>query len=224
MSMFQRILVWVSAIALLIFVFVIHKSVSTLKTTVQGHTTALNKPVIVAEIFPGVPAAFAERWSTATQGTGLTSQDHLWLTLYLTNSGQSQGRGIAANLALLPAISAIYPDSGALVGNPVVVAEGTGQTRVTFSFLSLAPGNAHTVFIALRPDNLTGPPYEGPAQHQWVAQHRAHWVQFTVTAEEQTTFVQYGFASPLSDRQAASRPAGASTSPGARQSAARSTP
>jgi hypothetical protein len=90
MSMLQRILVWVSAIALVIFVFVIHKSASTLKTTVQGHTTTLNKPVIVAEVFPGVPAAFAKRWSTATQGAGLTPQDHLWLTLYLINSAQSQ--------------------------------------------------------------------------------------------------------------------------------------
>lgn len=224
MSTFQRVLVWVGALALVIFVFVIHKSVSTLKTTVQRHTAALDKPVIAAEVFPGVPAAFAERWSTATQSTGLTPQDHLWLTLYLTNIGQSQVRDIAANLVLLPAISAIYPDSGALVGNPVVVAEGTGRTRAMFSFLSLAPGNAHTVFIALRPDNLTGPPYEAPAQHQWVAQHRAYWMQFTVTAEEHTTLVQYGFASPLSDRQAASSPAGASTSPGARQSAAHSTP
>jgi hypothetical protein len=226
--MLQRTLVWVGVMALVIFVFVMHKSVSTLKTTVQGHTVALNKPMITAEVFPGVPAAFAERWSTATQGTDLTSQDHLWLTLYLANSGQSQARGIAANLLLLPAISAIYPDSGALVGDPVVAAEGTGQTRAMFSFLSLAPGNAHTVFIALRPDDLTGdltgPPYEAPAQHQWVAQHRAYWVQFTVTAQEHTTFVQYGFASSLSDRQAASSPAGAHASPGAQRRAALSAP
>jgi hypothetical protein len=224
MSTLQRVLVWVGALALVSFVFVIHKSVSTLKTTVQGHTAALDKPVIAAEVFPGVPAAFAERWSSATQSTGLTPQDHLWLTVYVANRGQSQVRDIAANLVLLPAISALYPDSGALVGNPVVVAESGGRTRAMFSFLSLAPGNAHTVFIALRPDDLTGPPYEAPAQHQWVAQHRAYWVQFTVTAEDHTTFVQYGFASPLSDRQAASSPAGASASPGARQSAARSTP
>jgi hypothetical protein len=67
-------------------------------------------------------------------------------------------RGIAANLLLLPAISAIYPDSGALVGNPVVVAESADRTRATFAFLSLAPGSARTVFISLRPDDLTGPP------------------------------------------------------------------
>jgi hypothetical protein len=224
MSMLQRVLVWVSAIALVVFVFVIYKSVRTLKTTVQGHTVALDKPMITAEVFPGVPAAFAERWSTATQGTSLASQDHLWLTLYLTNSGQSQVRGIAANLLLLPAISAIYPDSGALVSNPVMVAEGTGQTRATFSFLSLAPGNVHTVFIALRPDDLPGPPYEAAAQHQWVAQHRAYWVQFTVTAQEHTTFVQYGFASSLPDRQAARSPAGANASPGAQRRAALTTP
>jgi hypothetical protein len=223
MSTLQRVLVWTGAVALVIFVFVIHKSVSTLKTTVQGHA-ALDKPVIAAEVFPGIPAAFAERWSTATQSTDLTPQDHLWLTVYVANMGQSQVRDITANLVLLPAISAIYPDSGALVGNPVVVAESGRQTRAMFSFLSLAPGNAHTVFIALRPDDLTGPPYEAPVQHQWVAEHRAHWVQFTVTAEEHTPFVQYGFASPLSDRQAASSPAGASDSPEARQSAARSTP
>jgi hypothetical protein len=128
--------VWVSAIALVIFVVAIHQSVRTLKTRVQGHTAALDKPVLAAEVFPGVPVAFIERWSTATQGTGLTPQDHLWLTLYLANMGQSQVRGIAANLVLLPAISAIYPDSGTLVGNPVVVAESPGQTRATFSFSS----------------------------------------------------------------------------------------
>jgi hypothetical protein len=163
MSMFQRILVWAGAIALVSFVIVMNRSVSTLKTTVQGHTATLDKPMIIAEVFPGVPAAFAERWNAATQGTDLTSQDYLWLTLYLSNSGQNQVHGIAANLLLLPVISAIYPANGALVGNPVVVAESAGQTRAAFSFLSLAPGNAHTVFIALRPNDLTGPPYEAPA-------------------------------------------------------------
>jgi hypothetical protein len=38
MLTFQRVLVWVGAMALVIFVFVIHGSVRTLKTTVQGHT------------------------------------------------------------------------------------------------------------------------------------------------------------------------------------------
>ena len=38
--------------------------------------------------------------------------------------------------------------------------------------------------------------YEAPAQRQWVAQHRAYWEHFTVTAGEYMTFVQYGFASP----------------------------
>jgi hypothetical protein len=42
----QRVLMWIGALALVIFVFVVHQSVSTLKTTVQGHTAALNMPVI----------------------------------------------------------------------------------------------------------------------------------------------------------------------------------
>jgi hypothetical protein len=142
------------------------------------------------------------------------------LTLHVTNRGKNQVHGIAANLLLLPVISAIYPANGALVGNPVVVAESAGQTRAAFSFLSLAPGNAHTVFIALRPEDLNGPPYEALAQHQWVAQYRAYWVQFTVTAEDHTTFVQCGFASPLVDRQAASSPAKVDTPPGVQRSAA----
>jgi len=58
-------------------------------------------------------------------------------------------------------------------------------------------------------------PYEAPAQRQWVAQHRAYWEHFTVTAGEHTTFVQYGFASSLHVCQTASGPAGASTPPGA---------
>jgi hypothetical protein len=220
----QRVLVWVGAIALVIFVFVIYTSVHTLKTAVQGHTATLDKPVLEAAVFPGVPAAFVERWNTATHGTNLTSQDHLWLTLHISNIGQSQVRGIAADLRLLPAISAIYPGSEAFVGTPAVVAESTGQTRATFALLSLAPGNAHTVFIALRPDGLDGPPYEAPAQRQWVAQHRAYWEHFTVTAEEHTTFVQYGFAASQRVWRAASVPAGASALLGAPRNAARSAP
>jgi hypothetical protein len=224
MSMWQRGLVGVGALALVIFVFVINGAVSTLKTTVQRHTATLDKPVLEVAVFPGVPAAFAERWSKATQGTGLTPQDHLWLTLYITNIGQSQARSIAADLVLLPTISTIYPGSEAFIGTPAVVAESTGQTRATFSFLSLAPGNAHTVFIALRPDGMAGPPYEVLAQRQWVAQHRAYWEHFTVTAEKHTTFVQYGFAPPLHGHQAANDPAGTSPPPGASRSAARSAP
>lgn len=223
MSTLQRVLVSVGAIALVTFVFVINSSVSTLKTAVQGHTATLAKPVIEAAVFPGVPTAFSERWNTATHGIALAPQDYLWLTLHLTNGGQSQARGIAADLVLLPAISAIYPGE-TLVGPPAVFTESTGQTRATFSFLSLAPGNAHTVFIALRPDGIPGPPYEPPAQRQWMVQYRAYWEQFTVTAGEHTTFVQYGFASPLPVRQAASGPAGARTPPGAPRRAACSAP
>jgi hypothetical protein len=51
----QRVLVWVGAMALIIFVFVTYKSVNTLKTTVQEHTAALDRPVIAAEVFPGSP-------------------------------------------------------------------------------------------------------------------------------------------------------------------------
>ena len=224
MSTLPRVLVWVGAMALVIFVFVIHSSVRTLKTAVQEHTATLDKPVLEATVFPGVPVAFVERWNKATHGTDLTSQDHLWLTLHITNIGQSHVRGIAADLMLLPAVSALYPGSEAFVGTAAVVAQSTGQTRVTFALLSLAPGNTHTVFIALRPDGLEGPPYEASAQRQWVAQHRAYWEHFTVTAEEHMRFVQYGFAASLQGPQAASDPAGGSAPQGAPRSAARSAP
>jgi len=224
MSTLQRVLVWVGALALVIFVFVINGAVSTLKTTVQGHTATLAKPVLEVAVFPGVPAAFTERWNKATQGTTLTPQDDHWLTLHITNIGQSQVRGITADLVLLPTISTIYPGSEAFIGIPAVVAESTGQTRATFSFLSLAPGNAHTVFIAVRPDGMAGPPYEVAAQRQWVAQHRAYWEHFTVTVEKHTTFVQYGFAPPLLVHQAANDPAGTRPPPGPPRSAARSAP
>jgi len=224
MSTWQRVLVWGGALALVIFVFVINGAVSTLKTTVQRHTVTLNKPVLEAAVFPGVPAAFAERWNKATRSTALMPQEHLWLTLSITNIGQSQARSIAADLVLLPTISTIYPGGEVFVGTPAVVAESTGQTRATFNFLSLAPGNAHTVFIALRPDGMTGPPYEVSAQRQWVAQHRAYWEHFTVTVEKHTTFVQYGFAPPLRLHQADNGPAGTSPLPGPPRSAARSAP
>lgn len=224
MSVFQRALPWIGVVALVIFVLVLHGAVRTLKTTVQGHTATLNKPALEAAVFPGVPAAFRDRWHKATRGTDRTPQDYLWLTLHITNVGQSQARDIAADLVLLPAISALYPGSEAFVGAPAVVAESTGHTRAKFTFLSLAPGNAHTVFIALQPEDMQGPPYEVHAQRQWVAQHRAYWEQFTVTAGEHTTFVQYGFASPLHVRQAAGGSPGASASPELPQRAARITP
>jgi hypothetical protein len=67
-----RVLVWVSTIALVIFVFVIYSSVRILKTTVQGHTATLDKPVLETAIFPGVPAAFAESWNALIGFRGLT--------------------------------------------------------------------------------------------------------------------------------------------------------
>ena len=224
MPTLQRVVAWVGALALVIFVFIINGSVNTLKTTVQRHTATLDRPVLDAAVFPGVPAAFAERWSKATHGAALTLQDHLWLTLSLTNIGQSQARSIAADLVLLPTIRTIYAGGEAFVGTPSVVVESTGQTRATFSFLSLAPGNAHTVFLALRPDGMAGPPYDMSAQRQWVAQHRAYWEHFTVTVEQQTTFVQYGSAPSLSIRQAANDPAGTLPAPWVPRSAARSAP
>jgi hypothetical protein len=141
MSALQRVLVSVGAMALVVFVSMINASVGTLKTTVQGHTATLDKPVLEAAVFPGVPAAFVYSWTKATQATAPAPEDYLWLTLHLTHSGQSQVRGIAADLVLLPTINAIYPGETP-VGTPAVVTASTGQTRATFSFLSLAPGNA----------------------------------------------------------------------------------
>jgi hypothetical protein len=61
-----RVLVWVGAMALAIFVFLIYNAVRTLQTMVQGHTATLDKPVIETTVFPGVPAAFAGSWKTVT--------------------------------------------------------------------------------------------------------------------------------------------------------------
>jgi hypothetical protein len=225
MFTWQRAALWVGAIALVSFVFVIYGSVRTLKTTVQEHTATLNKPVLETAVLPGVPAAFTERWDTATRGTDETPQGHLWLTLQIANIGQSQARDIAADLVLPSAISALYPGSESSWRTPPGVEERAGQTQAKFTFLSLAPGNAHTVFVALRPADMPGPPYEALAQRQWVEQYRSYWETFTVTAGEHTTFVQYGFASPLTVRQAASVPAAGGSAPaGLPQSAARSTP
>lgn len=221
---FQRTALWVGVVALVSFVFVIYGSVRTLKATVQAHTTALDMPVLEAAVFPGVPAAFSERWHIATRGKDDTPQEHLWLTLQITNIGRSQARDIAAELVLTPAISALYTASESSWRSPPVVEERTGQRRAQFSFLSLAPGYAHTVFVALRPADMPAPPYEAPAKRQWMEQYRAYWETFTVTAGEHATFVQYGFASSLSAQQAASAPVGTSAAAGLSQSAARSTP
>jgi hypothetical protein len=224
MFTWQRVALWVGVMALVSFVLVLHGSVRTLKTTVQRHTAILDKPVLEVAVFPGVPAAFSERWNTATRRTDLTPEDHLWLTLQITNIGQSQARDIAADLVLPPAISALYSGSESSWLTPPVVEERQGQTQAKFIFLSLAPGNAHTVFVALRPDDMYGPPYEAQAKRQWVEQYRAYWEKFTVTAGEHTTFVQYGFASPRPVRQAASDPVGGSAPAGVPQRAARSAP
>lgn len=225
MSTWQRLLLWSGVIALGLFVFVINGTVSTLKTTVQGHNAALDKPAIDAAVFPGVPAVFAEAWHGATHGKNPTPQDYLWLTLHLANQGQQQARSLTAEVLLVPAIGAIYAGNETVTSPPAVVTESTGQTRATFAFLSLAPGRAHTVFIALRPDGIVGPPYETLAQRQWVAQYRAYWTQFTVTTDEHAPFVQYGFAPLLPVRQAAGgASAGVSMPAGGPQSTARNTP
>lgn len=206
-----RVLYGAGALALVIFVLVINGTVHRLQTTMQSHSTILDKPVLDVAVFPGVPAAFTERWHKATPSASLQQQDHLWLTLALSNVGASQARGLSAEFVLLPALSAPFSGSEALSGNPAITVESTGQTRATFAFLSLAPGNTHVVFLAVRPEGIAGPPYTVSEQRQWVAQSRAYWEHFTVTVEKHTPFVQYGFAPPLLTRQAAHTPADVST-------------
>jgi hypothetical protein len=76
MSTLQRVLVSVGAMALVVFVFMINALVRTLKTPVHGHTATLDKPVLEAAVFPEVPAAFADRWTKATQGTAPALADY----------------------------------------------------------------------------------------------------------------------------------------------------
>ena len=52
MFTFQRTALWVGAMALVSFAFVIYGSVRTLKATVQGHSAALDMPVLKTAIFP----------------------------------------------------------------------------------------------------------------------------------------------------------------------------
>jgi hypothetical protein len=198
MQTYERAGLWVVMIVVAIFTFSIHGRVGDLKTTVQDHTATLDQPVLEAVVFPGVPAALAERWTKATQGTDLTPQDHLWLTLHLTNLGRSNVVNMTADLSLLTAIRGIhpYPYSQAPWNTPKVAEGGKGQRQVKLTFRSMSPDDTHTVFIALRPDDMAGPPYTAEAKRQWVAQHQVYWKQLTITVGGKPMLVQYGLASP----------------------------
>src|SRR4030095_10140692 len=107
----ERTVLWVGVIALAIFALVLNGRVSNLKRTVQSHAALREKPGLNATVLPGVPAALAARWTKATAGKNLQPQDDLWLTLQIANTGQRSVRDLAAELTLLPAITAIYPYS-----------------------------------------------------------------------------------------------------------------
>jgi hypothetical protein len=191
----ERFVLWSGLIALVIFALVINGRVSNVNTVVQGHASMLNKPVVEAVVFPGVPATFAERWDNATAGKNLTPQDHLWLTIQLTNAGQSYVGELAAELSLVPTISAVYPYSAASWNAPKVVEGGQDKTQVKITFPGLAQGDAHTVFLAVRPEQFGEPPYEPQDKLQWVDRYRLYWKTLSVTAGDSTQVVQYGLAS-----------------------------
>ena len=130
--------------ALVVFVFVINSSVNTSEDDGAGTHRHPRQACARGGGLPWGAGSIRCALEQATHGTALTPQDYLWLTLHLANGEQSQVRGIAADLALLPAISATYPGE-TLVGTPTVVAEIMGQTQVMFSFLSLALGSPPSV-------------------------------------------------------------------------------
>ncbi|HEY7492592.1 MAG TPA: hypothetical protein VIH59_15970 [Candidatus Tectomicrobia bacterium] len=191
----ERTVLWGSLVVLAIFALVINGRVNGVETIVQNHTSVLNQPAVDAAVFPGVPAAFAERWSKATAGKNVTPQDYLWLTIQLTNSGQSYVGELAAELALLPTLSAVYPYSASSWNAPKVVEGGQDKTQVKLTFPGLAQGDAHTVFLAVRPAQFGEPPYEPQDKLQWADQHQLYWKTLRVTAGDSTEFVQYGLAS-----------------------------
>jgi hypothetical protein len=75
----------------------------------QDRIARLDQARLEAVVLPGVPAALAKRWSKATQDRHLTPQDHLRLTLHLTNVGQHDVEELAADLSFLPDIQGLYP-------------------------------------------------------------------------------------------------------------------
>src|SRR5918996_593692 len=96
MRPFERTMVWIGLIAVAIFALVINGRVSSVSSTVQEHTAQLEKPMLDAAVFPGVPAALADRWDHTTAGMNLKPEHHLWLTMHITNTGQSHVRDLAA--------------------------------------------------------------------------------------------------------------------------------
>ena len=196
MHIVERTVLWLGLIGVVAFTLAINGKQGTLERTVQEHTATLQEPVLNATIFPGVPAAFAERWRDATKDTDLSPQDDLWLTLHLTNLGSREVANIRGDLSLRAVIRAFYPYSEANWNIPKVVEGGKGQKQVKLSFRVLSPSKAHTVFLALRPENIAGPPYDAQTRRQWMTQHRLYWQQLTITVENKPLVVRYGLASP----------------------------
>lgn len=190
----ERTILWGGLIALAIFALVINGRVNDVKTVVQDHAVAINKPVVDAAVFPGVPAAFTERWTKATEGKEVKSEDYFWLTVQLTNTGQSYVEEFAAELSLLPTVSAVYPYSDSSWNAPKVMEGEADKAPVKITFPGLSQGAAHTVFLAVRPENFGQPPYEAQDKLQWADHHRLYWKTLTVTTEDSTKFVRYGLA------------------------------
>jgi hypothetical protein len=181
MSTVERAILWAGVIALAIFTLVINGAVNRLKTTVQEHTASLDKPILHATIFPGVPDALADRWSKVTKDK---------------HPNPHYSGDVAADLSLLPRISDVYPYSASSWNTPKVVAGGKDQAMVQVTFPGLPQGEAHTLFLALQPEGITGPPYEAQAKRQWVDEYQLYWKKLAVTAVAQNaTFEQYGLAS-----------------------------
>ena len=55
--------------------------------------------------------------------------------------------------------------------------------------------DSHTVFIAVRPANMAGPPYADQAQSQWVDHYQLYWKQLSITVQGKPKLIQYGLAS-----------------------------
>lgn len=195
MHVVERVVLWFGLIGLVVFTLTINGRLGPLKRTVQAHTAALKEPVLEAKVYPGVPAAFAERWRDATQDADFSPQDHLWLTLHLSNPGSREVANIRGELSLRTAIRAFYPYSQANWNIPTVVEGGKDQKHVELSFRVLSPNKAHTVFLALLPEDLAGPPYDAKVQRQWVNQYQLYWQRLSITVEGKPIVVRYGLAS-----------------------------
>lgn len=208
MNNLERAFVWLLLVGVGIFSIVNYASIDSVQETAKANSTKLERPVLNAEIYPGVHVAFAEAWKKA-MGEAETSifPMNLWLTMQVSNVGYHTAEELTASLSLAAAIREVYAYTARgdtfeeQYGGPEITAGGKDQKMVEVEFPELKEGQSHLLFVALAPTELGEIPYDRAVREKWYDDYRRYWTELKVTASSEafgdgieSTIREYGLA------------------------------